>query len=339
MEILRNLFSAPPLKNNLSWPTTARSLSRIYDIFYVCFDEPNRGENWLQVKSVFPKAHKVEGVIGFDRALKTCARKSKTSHFFVIDGDNRVLAERLDREIPLQAIQSDWVLSWSSRNPLNGLIYGNGGLKLWPKEVALNIKTHEASEGDQDPTDYCFVASYYLVDDYLSETFINTTPIQAFRAGFREGVKMSLSLGRQIPLDYDNFDEVINNKNKERLKAWCEVGADQSNGYWAILGARLGLINNAIDQFPYEKINSFQWIDSQLKDYVMEHLGIISFEELHSADVTQKLMELIASLGAIINDRLPMDLKLMSIEESLAFKATFQNPGRQGLLAPKPARP
>ena len=36
------------------------------------------------------------------------------------------------------------VLSWNAKNLLNGLVYGNGGLKCWSKEYTLGINTHEA---------------------------------------------------------------------------------------------------------------------------------------------------------------------------------------------------
>ena len=62
--------------------SSLREIFEKMDVFYVCFEEPNRFENWKQIKSILKKAQKVEGVVGFDNALKTCARKSTTDHFF-----------------------------------------------------------------------------------------------------------------------------------------------------------------------------------------------------------------------------------------------------------------
>ena len=195
--------------------------------------------------------------------------------FFIIDGDNRVLEDRLDRKLQLEEVSNQWVLSWSSLNSMNALIYGNGGLKLWPREVAMGIKTHENALKTGDQTDYCFVAKYYMVDDFVTETVVNTTPRQAFRAGFREGVKMSLQWGKQVSLNRENFNSALGKQNRLRLKIWCEVGADVMNGYWAILGARLGLKMNVIDLFNHRFINSYDWIDKCLLFQIFNPLGLV----------------------------------------------------------------
>lgn len=303
-----------------------------HDIFYVCYDEPNRTENWLRVRELIPHAIKIEGVVGFDRALKTCAKKSQKSHFLLIDGDNYLLPERFYNPVDLPNRDPQWVLSWSSKNNINGLNYGNGGIKLWPKDVALSILSHESAMGDQDPTDYCFIAQYFMMNDYFSETVVNYTPEQAFRSGFREGVKMTLSSGKQVALDKENFESDLAQQNRLRLKVWCEVGADVENGLWAILGARLGFKLNAIDGFNYRQINSYDWIEAQRKNIIRE-----SRSQQSNAITSPRtwLIQMIEELGEELNTRFPLDLKLMTVEESHCFKQSFQNPQRAGLLTPQ----
>ena len=314
--------------------SSLREIFQRLDVFYVCFDEPNRFENWEHIKSVLKKAQKVEGIVGFDGALKECARKSSTDYFFIIDGDNRILENRLDRKFQLSEVDNQWVLSWSSLNAMNALIYGNGGLKLWPREVAMNIKSHENAVETGDQTDYCFVAKYYMVDDFVTETVVNSTPWQAFRSGFREGVKMSLQWGQQVALNKKNFNSALGKQNRLRLKIWCEVGADVSNGYWAIFGARLGLKMNVIDLFNYRLINSYEWIDNCLLFQVLEPLGLAR-KEINNPIVKRKLVSRINQLGDILNEQLPLELKLLDPDESLLFKKKFTNPKRSGLLEKK----
>ncbi len=315
---------------------TVQQLIAKFDVFYVCFDEPNRKENWRQIQSYIPSVKKVEGVVGFDRALKTCAQQSETEYFFIIDGDNIVLNERFDRKIEVPGIEDQWVLSWSSRNPVNGLSYGNGGLKLWPKQVALKIESHENADSTDDQTDYCFIADYYLVDDFVTETVMNATFIQAFRAGFREGVKMSLAWGKQVALNHENFEQQLGRQNRERLKVWCEVGHDSFNGCWGILGARLGLMKNVIEKFDYTFINSYQWIDDYLLNEILPKIGVTP-EQINSM-IWQKqgLKRLLVQLGDEINAAIPLNLQELSPLESMQFKATFQNPSRSGLLGRNP---
>ena len=332
MELLRRLFSKNNRLSKVSLPASTMQLFEIFDVFYVCFDEPNRQKNWQAIQKVLPKAKKVEGVVGFDRALKTCAHLSKTDHFFVIDGDNQLISERLSRPIPMEKPEDHWVLSWSSRNPLNALNYGNGGLKLWPKNVALSIQSHESSGKKGDQTDYCFLADYYLVDDYVTQTLINETAEQSFRAGFREGVKMTLAWGEQVELNFDNFEESLGWQNRQRLKTWCEVGADSKNGLWAIAGARLGLYKNCIEQFDCRLINSYQDIRGLMKKEIIEPLHIFSSLEKLNLEDEQKLIQWIETLGEKINQALPIGLNFLNTSMSREFKKNFKNPERSGLL-------
>ena len=45
---------------------------------------------------------------------------------------------------------TDVIASWAGKNTVNGLVYGNGGIKCWPKQVVYGMQTHEnAPEGDK----------------------------------------------------------------------------------------------------------------------------------------------------------------------------------------------
>jgi hypothetical protein len=331
MEFIKRLFTRSHSLRAMAQPLSFHKLVEVFDVFYICFDEPNRDNNWLQIKSLIPKAQKVEGVVGFDRALKTCAGLSRTSHFFVIDGDNQLVVNRFRNPIVIKDIQDDWVLSWSSYNPLNGLAYGNGGVKLWPKEVALAMESHESASNESDPTDYCFVVDYYLIDDHVSETLVTTTPQQAFRAGLREGVKMSLDWGRQVQLTPQNFKQILGRQNRFRLKTWCEVGADVPNGYWAILGARLGLKLNVVDLFDYAQINSLDWIDRLMHEQILHPLNASDPQCIEG----KPLIPLIQQLGQTIQAALGLRLELLTATESRDFKKNLVNPRREGLLREK----
>ena len=304
----------------------------LFDTFYLCYDEPNRQQNWDQIQSVIPSAKKMEGVQGFDRALKSCAKEAKTDHFFVIDGDNQLIQSRLDNIVSLESVKDHWVLSWASRNSINGLIYGNGGLKLWPKTVAMDMKTHEHSKDSGDRTDYCFVVDYYLMNDWLTETIPNSTHQQAFRAGFREGVKMSLVQGVKVPLTKKNFFEHVTGLNRDRLRIWCERGADAINGYWGILGARMGLYFVLQDEFDETQINSYDWIDEVLDSTQTEVLKY-NVEELASSDWNPSpLKALIHEYGDKILALSGLKLDLLSPVESLKSKRESVYQPRSGLL-------
>ena len=164
------------------------------DVFYISYDEPAKEEHWANLMMKFPFAKRVDGVKGFDNAHKECARQSETERFITIDGDN-IVDERffdLAISIPPGTDLATSIISWSAKNQVNGLVYGNGGIKCWPVDLVLEMKTHENAEDETKKVDFCWDLNYIQMNNIYSEVFNAGSPFQAFRAGYREGVKMSL---------------------------------------------------------------------------------------------------------------------------------------------------
>jgi hypothetical protein len=88
-----------------------------------------------------------------------------------------------------------------------------------------------------------------------STTYPNGTPKQAWRAGFREGVKMCLDRGAKPTLA--EFEKAVNNRNYDHLCIWQSVGQDVENGVWAIYGARLGTYMTMLEDWPYKRVQDF----------------------------------------------------------------------------------
>ena len=63
------------------------------DFVYISYAEPNKEQNWADLKSKVPWAKRVDGVKGFDSAHKAAAEKAETDFFISVDGDN-VLDEK-----------------------------------------------------------------------------------------------------------------------------------------------------------------------------------------------------------------------------------------------------
>lgn len=60
------------------------------------------------------------------------------------------------------------------------------------------MKTHENAEVEENQMDFCWGVPHENLHNCYSTTVINATPQQAFVAGFREGVKMSLTEANQL---------------------------------------------------------------------------------------------------------------------------------------------
>jgi hypothetical protein len=205
----------------------------------------------------------VHGIKGSDTAHKEAARKSETERFVVIDGDNFLTKENFVKQKLI--IKDDLidiensVFSWPSFNTINGLLYGNGGIKCWPTDLALSMQTHENAPDDKPRSkiDFCWDINYIPLDLSFSEIRNNSSKLQAWRAGFREGVKMSLDKGLRPQHVSDLW-----HGNVKRLLVWATVGSDVEYGTWAILGARMGCCKVLYSNWNFEQVRNFDYLNS-----------------------------------------------------------------------------
>ena len=290
-----------------------------FDIIYLSYDEPNAEKNYADLLAKVPWAKRVHGVHGSDEAHKACARLSETDRFVTVDGDNVVRSEFLNQEVDFEEHKdlSKCVISWAGYNVINGLMYGNGGLKLWPKEYVLGMKTHENAPAD-DPNaqvDFCWDAEYIQMNSCFSDVYNNATAYQAWRAGFREGVKMSLDRGLRVNPQY--FEEAIHWKNMQRLLIWLNVGADVKHGLWAILGARHGCYKTNLTSWDYVNVRDFKL----LKEIFDEDLAGVN---------ESNILGKITQYGTDLKNQLELDCADLDATASAFFKKVHINQYRKG---------
>ena len=288
------------------------------DIVYLSYDEPNAEKNYADLLTKVPWAKRVHGVDGSDSAHKACARLSETERVIVVDGDNTIRPEFLKQEIDFkdEVDLSKSVISWGARNTINGLIYGNGGIKCWPTQLVLDMKTHENAESENAKTqvDFCWDINYIQIDNCMSDVHNNATPQQAWRAGFREGVKMGLLEGSKA--DPNNFSKQVHWKNFHRLLVWMHVGLDVKNGDWAIYGARQGCYMTNCTDWDYLNVRDFKWLNN--------------YWEEHDSQTTEKMLPYeIMGIGETLKHELNINIAdPFTDEQSILFKALYTNPPR-----------
>ena len=288
-----------------------------YDIIYLSYDEPNAEENYADLCSKVPWAKRVHGVEGSDAAHKACAELSETERFITIDGDNKIRDGFLDQEIDIdedQVLKSS-VISWCGQNVINNLMYGNGGIKCWPKEYVLKMRTHENADPNnkQAQVDFCWDINYIQQNSCFSDVHNNATAHQAWRAGFREGVKMALDRGIKVA-----DAEALRGshwKNLHRLYIWTMVGADVEHGEWAILGARAGLYMTMCTDWDFVNVRDFEYLNDLWK---------VSFESIEDVEYE------IETYGIkIINElKIPIAEHPLNAQQSEFFKTVYRNPSR-----------
>jgi len=277
------------------------------DCVYLSYDEPQKEEFWVQIKNMIPWATRVDGVKGSDAAHKAAADASNTDRFILIDGDNMPSPDFFDLTLELKDEEYEKaVFRWRARNHINGLMYGNGGLSSWTKDFVYNMKTHENSQGDDETNvEFCFDPLYWAMHDCYSTTYPNATPFQAWRAGFREGVKMCLDRGHKPTIN--EFKDRAHKRNLDNLNIWHTVGRDVENGIWAMAGASQGTLMTMLSDWDHTQV---QWFDN------LESL----WRNIYDEDP-----DLVARENAKELSRLDLDVVELDQEQSKFFKKHYRS--------------
>lgn len=274
------------------------------DCIYLSYDEPQKEEHWVRIKNMVPWAQRVDGVKGSDAAHKAAAQASTTERFVLIDGDNMPDVEFFNLSLDINDDNRDCVFRWRSRNHINGLMYGNGGVSCWTRDFVANMRTHENSDGrDETQVEFCFDPRYWAMHDCYSTTYPNGSDFQAWRAGFREGVKMCLDRGRRPSLA--EFRDRVHKKNLDNLTIWHNIGSDVEHGAWAIAGARQGTWMLMCTDWDYREVQDFDALQG------MWHAGFVN--------------ELIEEYERPLRDQLGLPMCLLTPQQSRFFKQHYRS--------------
>ena len=278
------------------------------DCIYLSYDEPEKEQYWIRIKNMVPWARRVDGVLGSDAAHKAAALASDTERFILIDGDNIPDPAFFNQTLDFPTSEHEKaVFRWRARNHVNGLMYGNGGLSSWTREHVMNMRTHENTDGrDETVVEFCFDPLYWAMHDCYSTTYPNQSPFHAWRAGFREGVKMCLNQGAKPTIQ--DFKQRVHRRNLDNLTIWHNVGADTENGMWCIAGSRMGTYMTMLTNVDYIMVQDFERL-RELWDTVKD-----SDQRLLANRVAQEL-----------GTTLDLPLVMLEVEQSKFFKHHYRS--------------
>ena len=154
------------------------------------------------------------------------------------------------------------------------------------------------------------------MNNIYSDTCPNASPFQAFRAGFREGVKMTLDRGNKI--QQNEIERKIHSINLKRLLIWASIGADIDNGLWSIFGTRLGIFKtNVENDFNISKISDYDWFKQYFDD---EIYPLYASEDNLNVGISQLNEPLYKTLG--------LNIANMNPQQSKFFKTVYESPRR-----------
>jgi len=220
-----------------------------YDIVFISYQEKLADQNYQRLLTRFPNAKRVHGVKGIHQAHIEAAKQVDTHMFWIVDGDAIVLDEF---KFDYQCAQwdKDTVHVWRSINPVNDLVYGYGGVKLFPTELTINMDT---SKPDMTTS---ISDKFKAVGEMSVLTGFNTDPFETWKSAFRECCKLSSKV----------IDRQQDKETDDRLFTWTNVGADRKFGSYAIAGAKAGKKYGEQNKGNIEalrKINDFDWLKEQ----------------------------------------------------------------------------
>lgn len=219
----------------------------MYDIVFISYNELNAEENYNRLSSRFspPTLKRITGVAGIHNAHIAAAKKAMTKMFWVVDGDAQVL-ESFDFSYQVPNNELDYVHVWRSQNPINGLVYGYGGVKLLPKKLTMNMPL-----GNVDMTT-SISPLFKAMPEIANITAFNTDPFSTWRSAFRECAKLA-----SHTIERTNAEETL-----RRLDIWCTAGNDENAIKGALAGRAYGE-KNASNKEALLKLNDFTWLQDQ----------------------------------------------------------------------------
>jgi hypothetical protein len=218
-----------------------------YDIIFISYNEPNADENFAKLKARFPYAQRINGVKGIHQAHVAAAKKAFTKMFWVVDGD-AVIVDSFNFDHVVSKYDLECVHVWRSKNPVNGLEYGYGGVKLLPKKLTMNM---DLSKPDMTTS---ISPLFKAMEEISNITAFNTDPFNSWKSAFRECCKLaSKTIDRQDTVE-----------TEQRLTVWCSASTDAHAQDGACSGRDYG-IKHANDPEALKKINDFEWLEDQFR--------------------------------------------------------------------------
>ena len=221
------------------------------DVIFISYYESNAEENWQRVLEKAPWAQRVDGVEGIFNAHKAASKLATTDMFYVVDGD-AWLVDDFNFNFQPNIFDRDCTHIWRAQNPINDLVYGYGGVKLFSRQVvddATNWITLDMST--------TIGSKLKIVNKISNITSFNTDEYSTWRSAFRECVKLC----------YNIHQSPSNEETQLRLNAWL-APSDQPFAQYAIDAAHKSkewVQQNINDIDVLRQINDRKWLEQEFK--------------------------------------------------------------------------
>lgn len=223
-----------------------------YDVVFISYEEPNADENYKRLLKKVPNAKRIHGVKGIHQAHIEAAKQCDTEMVWIVDGDAQIVDD-FNFDYQVARWDHETVHVWRSKNPVNDLVYGYGGVKLFPRKLTINMDTTK-------PDMTTSISSKFKQVEAISNiTAFNTDPFNTWKSAFRECVKLASRV----------IDRQEEEETAERLFMWKLIGEERAFGPYAIAGAKQGEAygsEHRNNKDALKKINDFVWLKEQFNN-------------------------------------------------------------------------
>ena len=187
---------------------------------FVSYDEPMADALFRRAgERLGMPIKRLHGVHGVGKAYRLTAELVDAEWFFLVDADCYISEDFDPACIDAIGLDRPRVIVWRSRNPVNGLEYGYGGLKLCSVEAMKRIVPMPGA----DPL--ANIETEFL-NQVACTTNFNQSPFHAWRSGLREVLTL---LANDFGLQQSEIED--------RVRRWVDVAFDVPFAEWARQGA------------------------------------------------------------------------------------------------------
>ena len=218
-----------------------------YDVFFLSYNETYADSNWQKLKSKVPSANRINGFKGIANAHRQAALGTATSFLWVVDAD-AIVEDSIKFTYEVSADHFDTVHIWKSRNPVNGLEYGYGGIKLLPKHLLI-----DKTAGVDVTTSLSH--NVKVMDEISNVTNFAVSEFEAWKGAFRECAKLASQ----------SIDRQDTSETQDRLAKWLEP-TNHAFANYVLDGAQQGELFGKKCRSNISalvSINDYDWLSNQ----------------------------------------------------------------------------
>ena len=228
--------------------------SKLQDIVFISYDEPDADANWQILSARFPRAKRIHGVAGMEQALEVAANTAQTPWYYAVFAKTK-LCESFNFDFVPDYFQQPKHYIFNSLNTVNGLEYGHMGIVMYNSAGIRSV-----NQTGEFGLDYTMSFPNESIPILSCLGSFDQSPYHTWRTAFREAGKLAY---------FESVKPTVD--GAYRLDTWS-THATGAYADWCLTGARDGVEFVKDSNYELSKIKkAFRW--EWLRDYFVARYG------------------------------------------------------------------